>query len=337
MARSKSKREYLAALDALRPPIKTAFLRWSAGRVDLANVSAIERFVAQDNVEAIMASMDISGTSQSDITETVRGAYKSGGEFEAPEARITFDINSSESAAIIASEAASLTTAITSSQREGIQTAISSGLRTGTNPRTTALDIVGRRTRGGVRKGGIVGLSGQQSEWVTSSRAELRASDPASLKSYLKRKRRNKRYDSQVRKAINSGKPLTVAQVNKITGAYADRLLILRGETIARTESISAMNAGRDAAWDQSVREGKVSRDFITASWSSTGDARTRDAHQAMNGQVRQHGEPFNSPTGALMLHPGDTSYGARGGDVVNCRCFKQNRADFIAQFAAGF
>ena len=97
------------------------------------------------------------------------------------------------------------------------------------------------------------------------------------------------------------------------------------------------MNAGRDEAWDQSVREGKVAREFITASWSSTGDARTRDAHQAMNGQVRQHGVPFNSPTGALMLHPGDTSYGARGEDVVNCRCFKQNRADFIAQFAAGF
>ena len=205
------------------------------------------------------------------------------------------------------------------------------GIAEGRGPRAVALDITGRIDRAtGRRTGGILGLTSQQTQYVISARAELLSGDRAALQNYLGRTRRDKRYDRLVMAAMDAGKPLSAADVDRITGRYKDRLLQLRGETIARTESITALRAGRAEGYRQLVESGAVTADQITVTWSATGDARVRDIHRAMDGQKVKFGRLFTSPTGAQMEFPGDLSHGAHGVDVINCRCYAAYRIRFI-------
>jgi hypothetical protein len=66
------------------------------------------------------------------------------------------------------------------------------------------------------------------------------------------------------------------------------------------------------------------------------GDARVRDAHASLSGQKRAINEPFRSPTGALLKHPGDASLGAGGADLIHCRCAALYRIDFIGEALGG-
>ena len=61
-------------------------------------------------------------------------------------------------------------------------------------------------------------------------------------------------------------------------------------------------------------------------------DGRTRDSHADLNGVEVGLDEAFDSPTGARMMHPGDTSLGAGAEDVINCRCMPEYRIDMIAE-----
>jgi len=94
-----------------------------------------------------------------------------------------------------------------------------------------------------------------------------------------------------------------------------------RAERIARTEIVSASNAGS--------MFGAMSTGLnFKTQWVSTKDDRTRDGddewnHEAMDGEVVNRGEPFvmYSQTGEIneMRYPGDPNGSA--GNVINCRC----------------
>lgn len=95
--------------------------------------------------------------------------------------------------------------------------------------------------------------------------------------------------------------PVDAEFIDKRTPAY-------RVETIARTETMRASNAGADALykdWGITKRE-----------WLATNDNRTRDTHREVNGQVRGMNEPF-IVGGSPMMRPGDGPIG----EVANCRC----------------
>lgn len=178
----------------------------------------------------------------------------------------------------------------------------------------------------GKREGGIVGLTSQQAGYVTNARAQLEGLDAG----YFDRKLRDKRFDRLVAKAIREDKPLSRADIDRVTGRYADKLLAHRGEVIARTESIAALHAGQFEAARQLVDSGKVRADQITKVWDSTGDARTRPSHAAMDGQTVGLNEPFVTPNGALMMHPHDTSLGAPADETIQCRCFMAIRVKYL-------
>ena len=158
--------------------------------------------------------------------------------------------------------------------------------------------------------------------------------DPAQLRNYLTRARRDARYDRLVMAAIRDGRPVSAADVDRITARYKDRLLALRGEVIARTETLAGLNAGKEAGIRQLVDSGKVQRSQVKKIWRATGDSRTRDSHMALNGVEVGLDDPFISPlTGAQMMYPHDTSRGAPASETIQCRCFYEVKIDFLAPF----
>ena len=152
----------------------------------------------------------------------------------------------------------------------------------------------------GRREGGLIGLTSNQTAYVYGKRDEtgvlvqrgavqqLQDLDPA----YFNRKRRDARFDRTVSKAIREGKRLSQADVDRITGAYKDRLLGYRGEVIARTETLAALQAGKMEAARQLVDSGKVLPSQVKKVWRATGDSRTRDTHLALNLSLIHISEP---------------------------------------------
>lgn len=92
------------------------------------------------------------------------------------------------------------------------------------------------------------------------------------------------------------------------------QLSLPRALTIARTEVISAANAG---GFQQLITAG-FSSDECRKEWLATDDARTREAHHKANGQMVGLLESF-TVDGEGLLFPGDPSGSA--GNVINCRC----------------
>lgn len=85
-----------------------------------------------------------------------------------------------------------------------------------------------------------------------------------------------------------------------------------RREMIARTETIRASAAGSQSLFvDWGVQQKQ---------WLATRDGRTRDAHAAADGQVREINEAFDIG-GYKMMYPGDAGLGAPPSMFVNCRC----------------
>lgn len=331
-----SRRQFLAELDRLEPGIRDEFLRWVADAVGSVSIAQIEAMIALGNVEAIAVAMGVAAAAGlADVVESVRVSYLSGGRHEALRANIRFDVRNPSAESWLREHSAEFVTRITQGQRDAIRATMESGTRLGRSPRQTALDIAGRIGETGRRTGGIVGLTPQQAGFVANAREQLLSGDPMLMREYFGRSRRDLRFDGIVRRSIAEGRPVGQADVDRITSRYADRLLQTRAESIARTEALNAFSEARDQAWRQAVQEGQADQRFIMRTWESAGDIRTRDAHADMNGQKRPFGVPFDSPTGAQLMHPGDTELGAGAEDVVQCRCYERFEVDYIRQQAA--
>jgi hypothetical protein len=123
-----------------------------------------------------------------------------------------------------------------------------------------------------------------------------------------------------IRDAIEKGRSLqdTVASLADSYG-----LSDTRATTIARTETVSAGNAGTYFSVIANMGTGLIKI------WLATQDDRTRDSHINANGQKKQIEEPFKVD-GSELLFPGDASLGAHGKELVNCRCtltFERDRS----------
>ena len=154
------------------------------------------------------------------------------------------------------------------------------------------------------------------------ARQELASDDPASLRNYLERKRRDKRLDPAVKKALREGTKVPADVARKAVNGYASGLEKLRAETIGQFEAGEALSVGRDEAFRQAVADGKFTEDEIEREWDSANDIRVRFTHSVLNKQKRSGlSEPFVSPSGARMRFPKDRKLGAPASELVGCRC----------------
>lgn len=323
---------YNELLDSLEQQIAAAFVVAVRLRVSRADLADVESGVLLQDVDAILKAAGLTGVDLQTTMESIRAAVFQGAALEYGLMGQAFDIGTPAAQDWLRNKSSTLVTELIDGQREAIRNTLQAGMGLGRNPRSVALDIVGRVGKSQVRQGGIIGLHEQYAQFVDTARFELLALD----KNYLTRARRDRRFDSLVRKAINSGTPLTERQVDTLVSQYADSLLQLRGENIARTEAMKAVNAGRAEAWAQAVEDGALKTSQAVRVWESASDRRTRDTHRAMEGQRVGLDEAFETGDGEKMLFPGDTSLGATAHNTINCRCFVRVEVDFIGLAANG-
>lgn len=341
MARE-SRRRFEAAFRDMAPDLRDAFLQAIGDLRSVAQMQIIEAAIERRDIEAIVQALRLGPEFFAPLDDAMRRAFIAGGAYAINSLPKTipasgggplivrFQGRHPRAEAWLSEASGTLIREIVDDQRAVIREAMRTGLELGQNPRRTALEIVGRIDRAtGRRRGGVIGLTSREAGFVRNLRAEL--SSPSTASGYFSRQARDRRFDRLVRRSIQEGKPLSQADIERIAGRYSDRLLALRGERIARTETIRALNAGRVEGMAQIVDSGVVSADAVTKVWHATPDGRTRDAHASMNRQTVRFDQTFTSPTGARMGHPGDTSHGAGGEDVIACRCWMEQKIDWLA------
>lgn len=84
----------------------------------------------------------------------------------------------------------------------------------------------------------------------------------------------------------------------------------------ARTATTAAENGGRSASYKAAADMGVK----MTREWIATHDAHTRPEHGHADGQRVGIDEPF-LVGGEKLMFPGDSSLGAHGWNIYNCRC----------------
>lgn len=119
---------------------------------------------------------------------------------------------------------------------------------------------------------------------------------------------------AQVSRGISTG--MSFAQVAKGLSDYTRigynnsvRIARTEGHRIQNTAAMNAMNAAKEKGAD------------VVKQWDATLDGRTRESHQAVDGEIRELDKPFSNG----LDFPGDPSGGAA--EVVNCRCAILQRA----------
>lgn len=232
----------------------------------------------------------------------------------------------------LAERSGTLIQAITQDIRDNVREVLRSGAERGINPRRVALDIVGRLDRAkGKRTGGIVGLTSNMQRWADSARRRLQQLDPA----YLGMELRDKRFDKLVRRAIDTGTALKAEEIDRLVTRYIDNALRFRGENIARTEVAAAQSAAEQEAIRQVVAKGVIPASAATKVWDATMDGKERPSHGAMDGQTVQYDQPFITPAGHRLMHPGDTSLDAPTSEVAGCRCRVRPKINWLHRWTA--
>lgn len=311
------------------PTVRNAF---SASISDVTNKVILQDLVTSIRLGDVLGAFRVLGFTEAamrPLTAAVelaleRGGIAVGGTFPSilntPTGRAVFrfDVRNSRAEAWLRDRSSSLVTRLQGEARVNLQNTMFEGLRAGDNPRTTALNVVGRiNPQSGLREGGVIGLAQNQERWTARAKQQLENLDAA----YFQREMRDKRFDRTVEKAIREGKPLSKEVITKLTDRYKDNLLKLRGDTIARTETIQSLNRAEWEALKQAADMGAINEQSTKREWDDVGDSRTRRSHRRMNKQQVGLDEPFKTPGGELLMHPGDTTLGASADETIACRC----------------
>lgn len=304
--------------------------------IDFAQIGRIAERLEKGDVEGAIRAVGLDPVHFREFDKAIAEAFEDGGKFSTkripairqPDGhvlKVQFDVRNPRAEQWLKDHSSKLISQIMDDQRAMVRQALRAGMELGQNPRDVALDLVGRVGPGGVRSGGLIGLTSSQEEWVRNYEAELRSANPRAA---LARTLRDTRFDGSVLKAAKAGQPLSNEAVGKMVTAYRNRALRYRAETIARTEALTSLHESQEEAFRQAVAKGGIDVSTITRTWHTAGDKRVRDTHRSMNHQTVGQNDSFVSPSGATLRYPGDPL--APAAEIINCRCWVENQIDFM-------
>ncbi len=224
--------------------------------------------------------------------------------------RVVFDQVNTRAVAAMQANRLETIAEFTDEQRKATSLALISGVEAGSNPRVQA-----RNFRDSI------GLTEQQWKAVAAYRTALekvgQQSESAQADA-LTRALRDKRGDSQVRRAIRQMKPLPPEKIDWMVQRYSERYVKYRSEVIGRTEALRAVHEGNNEMYQQAIDAGTFSADDLERKWVTHLDGRERDWHRFLAGKKAKFGEPWVNEKGAIR-YPGDPL--ATSANVIQCRC----------------
>ena len=349
MARTNLHLKLEALVEDYAPIIRNAFLLAIADISDSVILRDLIKAIDDGDPTRAFLLMGIDDASLRPITDAIETAFSAGGVITAEAfpkrirtvdgARFRFNMRAPRAEKWLREESASkLVKGMQDQAQTLVQDVLARGVTDGRNPRSIALDLVGRIDRTtGRREGGAIGLTPRQETWVAQVRADLENLD----KNYFTRTLRNEQFDKIVQRAIDANKPLSTAEIEKLVGQYRNNALRYRGEVVGRSEAIESLNRGQYESLRQGVDTGAIKQSAVKRVWDSAGnDGRTRDSHLAMEKQTELApvglDEPFVFPSGANLMFPGDriTSTGdakAIAKETIQCRCRVRIDVDWFA------
>lgn len=198
----------------------------------------------------------------------------------------------------------------TADQRTALRAVLTEAVEEGVNPLETAR-----------RFSGSLGLAPGQVRAVQRYRELLRANSSEALSRDL----RDRRSDPRVARAARpGGEPLDEQSIGRMVDRYRVRMVQHRATVIARTETLRAVHEGSEEMYRQAIASEDLNPAELVRRWNSALDARVRDSHRAMHGQLRPYGLPFLSGAGYTLRYPGDPS--APASETIHCRCVVSTR-----------
>lgn len=327
--RVSTKRQLLDLLDGLEPDLRKHFMDAMNDLRSNASLRPIIEALERGDTEGALRAFNVSDAVFNEFVDAQARAFATSGRLAASRVSRTgqvvfrFDARNMRAESWLTRHSSEFVTNVVNDQRTAIRNALRAAMESGQNPRTSALDIVGRVNRAtGRREGGIIGLTSNQEQFVRNARTELAE---GRFSQYLSRELRDKRYDRQVLAAMRDGTPLSNDTIRTATNRYSDRLLKMRGDTIARTESLASLNAGQEQAFQQAVDDGLVKEDTVSRTWRTAGDDRVRESHAELEGETVRMDEPFSNG----LMFPGDPAGPPE--EVINCRCVLEVNVDFLS------
>jgi len=336
--------QFRTLIAKLAPDLRKAFSAGVADLGDRVDMKALVEALKRNDIDGAIAAMHITEGAFYQYAATKTAAYAQGGALAATTINgppgggvaFRFDMANPRAQEWIAANVADYVTRLTDEAKEVLRAAILEGYTAGRHPNNIAVEIAGRM-QGGKRVGGLVGLSGGvgpdgkltgQVAHVASMRARLASGDPAEMAKVFGMTRRDKRFDSAIRKAIEAGKPVSAADIERMTQRYTDRLIAKRAEDIARTETGMAVMSSRAESWDQAAETLGYDASAVIKRWVHGGGVKDpRPHHVAANGMIVEGLDtPFILENGAVMQYALDPSGGPA--ECANCTCDTTFRMD---------
>jgi len=301
----------LRQADQLSADVRRAFLDAVNNLGDKINIDQIKSLLEQGRVDQAIQTVDAQSIAQgfAPVADAITGAAVAAAQQSARavnaigEMNISFGITNPTTVDFLRTYEMGLIRAMSQDALASVRTAIQAGVAAGRNPIDTARDV---------RQ--FIGLTDSQTQAVINYRNALTQGS----RDALSRQLRDRRFDPTVARAARGESVLSSDQIDNMVSRYSARYLKYRSETIARTESIRALNAGNHQLWNQMAASGKVDAKTVTRTWVTAGDDRVRDAHAELDGDEVGLNEPFDSEDGPIM-YPGDPN--ASAAMVINCRC----------------
>lgn len=326
-------------IDAFDPVLRKAFLDSVYALRNQAHIDQIARMLEKGDVEGAIRAVGLDPVAFRVFDKAIVDAFEAGGnatvriipiitDAQGFRVVVQFNIRNPAAEQWLNDHSGTLIKEIMDDQRIMIREYLLAGMQAGNNPRTTALDLVGRIGASGRRENGIIGLTSSQAEWVRKYSAELASDNPRTA---LERQLRDKRFDRAVISAAEKGEPIPAELRGKMVDAYENRALRYRAEAIARTEAMASLHESQQQAMEQAVASGAISQDAVTFTWRTAKprDKKARESHTPMDGQTVAMGEKFITGDGNELEYPGDPS--ADPAETIFCRCWREPSVDFLA------
>lgn len=274
---------YLEAVDTVKAKISLAEIREG---IEQGNIGAIERSVGEQ-LGAVFRGTGMAAETVT-VIELVERTFREAAKAAMTklplkiEEQLSFNLLNPRSVDFLQQYEFELIREISTGTAEAIRNVMLRAFQDGIPPREAAREI---------RQ--VIGLTSRQTQAVGNFQRALAESTPDSLRQILERELRDRRHDATIRRAIEEDIVLTREQIQTMTERYYQRFLRHRAEMIARTETIRASSAGQHALFLQAEEQGLINRQAVQRKWVVSGDERTCEICNGLNGQKTGLNEPF--------------------------------------------